>query len=49
MAWHAQKIVRYVRKFISEFDKKGFIAIQRTLNSDTGFLDLLQSNLISKC
>ena len=47
MAWHAQKIVMYVRRFCSDFDKKGFIAIQRILSSDADFLHLLQNNLIA--
>jgi len=37
----------YVRRFCSDFDKKGFIAIQRILSSDADFLHLLQNNLIA--
>ena len=48
VAWHAQKIVKYVRKNFKEFAKKGFIAIQRILCSDEDMLDLLQSLVTAK-
>lgn len=43
VAWHAQKLVRFLRTKMKEFHTKGFIALQRILNSDKQFLDLLQS------
>ena len=42
IAWHAQQLVRFVRKKLKGFGKKGFLTIQRLLNSDPDFLDLLQ-------
>lgn len=45
IAVHVQQIVRFLRKKIPEFKGKGFIAIQRLLNSYPEFLDLLQSKL----
>ncbi|MDZ7936164.1 MAG: hypothetical protein U5M51_14595 [Emticicia sp.] len=42
IALHAQKLVRFVRKKVDEFKNKGFISIQRILNSDPEILDLLQ-------
>lgn len=45
MALQAQKLVRFLRKKIKDFANKGFIALQRILNSDSGFLGLLQSHL----
>lgn len=46
VAWHAQKIVKYVRTNFKEFAKKGFIAIQRILCSNQEMLDLLQSLVV---
>lgn len=48
VAWHAQKLVKYVRKYFKEFAKKGFIAIQRLLCSNQEILDLLQSLVVVK-
>ena len=46
VALHAQKLVRKIRKQTKGlFDKKGFISLQRMLNSDNEILDLLQSFL----
>jgi hypothetical protein len=45
MAWHAQKLVVYVRRFCRHFDKKGFVSMQRILCSDDGLLDLLQNSV----
>jgi hypothetical protein len=45
VAWHAQKLVRFLRRKIKPFRTKGFIAIQRILNSDKLFLALLQTLL----
>lgn len=45
VALHAQKLIKFVRKKIKEFANKGFISIQRVLNSDKDFLDLLQSEI----
>jgi len=45
LALQVQKLVRFLRKKIKDFAKKGFIALQRILNSDPDFLDLLQSHL----
>lgn len=45
LALQVQKLVRFLRKKIKEFANKGFIALQRILNSDPDFLDLLQSHL----
>jgi hypothetical protein len=42
VAWHAQQLVRFLRKKIKDFAKMGFISIQRILNSDKEYLDLLQ-------
>ena len=43
VAIHVQQIVRFLRKKIPDFRDKGFISIQRILNSDPDFLDLLQN------
>lgn len=49
VALHAQKLVRKIRKHTNGlFDKKGFISVQRILNSDKEILDLLQSFLAAK-
>lgn len=45
LALQAQILVRFLRKKIKDFANKGFIALQRILNSDPDFLDLLQSIL----
>ena len=45
LAWHTQILVRFLRKKSKDFAGKGFIALQRILNSDPDFLDLLQSHL----
>lgn len=45
LAFHAQVLVRFLRKKMKDFAKMGFIALQRILNSDPDFLDLLQSYL----
>ncbi|WP_157558275.1 hypothetical protein [Microscilla marina] len=47
VALHAQKLVKWIRKQMKGFNKKGFITIQRTLNSDPDILDLLQEKLIA--
>lgn len=48
VALHAQKLVRKIRKSTKElFDKKGFISVQRLLNSDQDTLNLLQQILIT--
>lgn len=39
IAWHAQKLVRYLRGKIRQFAKKGFISIQRILCSDSDYLE----------
>ena len=46
VAIHVQQIVRFLRKKTPIFKDKGFISIQRILNSDPDFLYLLQ-NLIT--
>ena len=48
VAWHAQKLVKYVRRYFKEFAKKGFIAIQRIVCSDESMLGLLQSFVTTK-
>ena len=45
VAWHVQKLVKWVRKKMRHFRKKGFITIQRTLSSDSDILDLLQRQI----
>jgi hypothetical protein len=45
LALQAQKLIRFLRKKIRDFANKGFIALQRILNSEPDFLDLLQSHL----
>jgi hypothetical protein len=45
LALQAQILVRFLRKKSKDFAGKGFIALQRILNSDPDFLDLLQSHL----
>ncbi|MDZ7898964.1 MAG: hypothetical protein U5N85_13200 [Arcicella sp.] len=48
VAWHAQKLVKYIRRHIKEFEKKGFIALQRILCSEKEILDLLQELVVAK-
>lgn len=48
MAWHLQNLVRIIRKKVSEFAKKGIVALQRILCFDTQILDLLQEILLNK-
>jgi len=48
MAIHVQQIVKWLRKKITGFKDKGFIAIQRILNSDADCLDLLQKIMTVK-
>jgi hypothetical protein len=45
LALQVQKLVRFLRKKCKDFAGKGFIALQRILNSDPDFLALLQSHL----
>ena len=45
VAIHAQQIVRFLRKKMPDFRNKGFISIQRILNSQPDFLELLQTEL----
>lgn len=46
MAFHAQKLVIFIRSHFRQFDKFGFITIQRMLIRDQIFFDLLQSFLV---
>lgn len=46
VAFHAQKLVKFIRRTFKHFDKFGFITIQRTLIKDEDFFYLLQSFLI---
>ena len=48
VAWHAQKLVKYVRTQFKDFAKKGFIAMQRVLCSDEDMLGLLQRLVTAK-
>ena len=48
VAWHAQKLVKWLRKKMNSFRKQGFITIQRTLAADPDILDLLQKQMIIK-
>ena len=48
VAWHAQKLVRWIRKKMKHFGRKGFITIQRTLASDPDILYLLQKQIMIK-
>ena len=48
IALQAQKIVQFLRKRIKNFDKYGFISIQRILNDDPDIINLLQSYLTVK-
>lgn len=48
MAWHGQKLVKYLRSQIKEFAKKSFISLQRILCSDADFLDLLHEKISIK-
>ncbi len=48
MAWHGQKLIRYLRSQIKEFAKKSFISLQRILCSDADFLDLLHEKMSVK-
>jgi hypothetical protein len=43
IALQAQKLVRFLRRRIKDFAHKGFISLQRILNSESEFLDLLQN------
>ena len=45
MAFHVQKLVRFIRKSIPEFRRKGFIAVQRIIRKQEYFLDLLQNKI----
>lgn len=47
MALHIQLLVRYIRKEMKCWSKKGFISIQRIIRLDKDFDDLLQSILHS--
>lgn len=47
VAFHAQKLVEFIRKHFKRFDKSGFISIQRTLAKDDDLFYLLQSFLIA--
>ena len=47
VAFHAQKLVKFIRKHFKRFDKCGFISIQRTLAKDEDLFYLLQSFLIT--
>jgi hypothetical protein len=49
VAFHAQKLVKFIRKAFKRFDKAGFISIQRTLAKDEDCFYLLQTFLISSC
>ncbi len=46
VAFHAQKLVKFIRKTFKQFDKFGFITIQRTLIRDEDFFYILQSFLV---
>jgi hypothetical protein len=48
MAWHAQRIVSFIRKKMKGFADKGLIEVQRIPCSDHDFLDLLQKNINPK-
>ena len=48
IAFHAQKIVAFVRKRVKKFHKCGFITIQRILNDDPDISALLQGLLFTK-
>ena len=48
MAYHVQCLVKFIRKSYKLFKKRGFISIQRTLNNDKTFYDILQEILIIK-
>jgi hypothetical protein len=45
MALQAEKLVRFIRRQCKEFNKKGFIFLQRMLCSDPDFLDLLHTQI----
>ena len=45
MALQADKLVRFIRRKCKEFNRKGFIFLQRMLCSDPDFLDLLQKQI----
>jgi hypothetical protein len=47
MAFHVQKLVRFIRKSIPEFRRKGFISVQRIIRRQEYFLDLLQNAISS--
>jgi hypothetical protein len=46
MAFHAQKLIKFIRRKFKQFDKFGFITIQRILIRDETFFDLLQTFLV---
>jgi Transposase DDE domain len=46
MAFHAQKLIKFIRSKFNQFDKFGFVTIQRLLCRDQTFFDLLQSFLV---
>lgn len=48
VAWHTQKLVKYVRRQFKGFAKKGLISVQRILCSDEDMLGLLQSLVVTK-
>ena len=48
IAIQVQQIVKWLRKKYAGFKNKGFITIQRTLNSDPSILDLLQKLITVK-
>lgn len=43
IAFHVQKLVRFIRKRMKSWGKKGFISVQRIMRTDGDFHDLLQS------
>ena len=42
VALHAQKLIKTIRKETKDFEKKGFIALQRILNNEKIIINLLQ-------
>ena len=42
VALHAQNLIKTIRKKIKDFEKKGFIALQRILNNEKIIINLLQ-------
>lgn len=47
MAFHVQKLVRFIRKLVPEFRRKGFISVQRIIRRQEHFIDLLQNAISS--